>query len=64
MILNAMYFIPMLINIWTKKAEKEEVMPVKLSYKLACAGFIFCNFLLGIGFGPIINIIEQGMKFF
>ena len=62
MILNAIYFIPTVISIWTKP--EKEVQPTSaptFSFKMVCVAFIVINFILGIFFQPITKIIVQGL---
>lgn len=63
MILNAIYFIPTVISIWSKP--EKEVQPKTeptFSFKFVCVAFIAINFILGIFFQPIIAVIEQGLR--
>lgn len=66
MILNAMYFLPSVIAIWTppKGAKKEKYQKIKLSptFSMAVVLFIVANISLGIFYQPIINIIEMGIS--
>ena len=61
MILNAMYFLPSVIAIWSKP--KEDVKRVSISplYAMAMVLFIVVNFALGIGYRPIVDIVEMGI---
>lgn len=62
MILNAMYFLPSVIAIWTRP--KEEVKKTQSSplFALAMVLFIVVNFALGIGFRPIVDVMEMGIE--
>jgi len=62
MILNAMYFLPSVIAIWTHP--KEEVQRTQLSplFAVAVVLFIVVNFVLGIGYRPIVQVMEQGIE--
>lgn len=63
MILNAIYFIPTVISIWSKP--EKDVQPKAeptFSFKFVCVAFIAINFILGIFFQPIIAVIEQGLR--
>lgn len=65
MILNAMYFLPSVIAIWTPetKAEKEAHIKISMSptYCIAMVLFILANVALGIWYQPFIHIIEMGI---
>ncbi|MDO4530884.1 MAG: sodium:proton antiporter, partial [Bacillota bacterium] len=62
MILNAMYFLPSVIAIWSLpkegKAKRVQVSPL---FALALVLFIAVNFALGIGYRPIVHIVEMGI---
>ena len=62
MILNAMYFLPSVIAIWTRP--KEEVKKAQNSplFALAMVLFIVVNLVLGIGYRPIIEVMEMGIE--
>lgn len=62
MILNAMYFLPSVIAIWTHP--KEEVQKTQISplFALAMVLFIVVNLVLGIGYRPIIDVMELGIE--
>ena len=66
MILNAMYFLPSVIAIWTPKkgVKKEEYQKIVLSptFSIAVVLFIAAHLVLGIGYQPIIHIIEMGIS--
>lgn len=62
MVLNAIYFIPTVISIWSKPTKDLSNAPQPtLSFKVCCVCFIGINFILGIGFSPIVEIIKQGL---
>ena len=88
-LLNAMYFVPVIITIFAHEDEglepgeelsfadqfipeaeaEEEQEPLPphrspLSYRLAMIAFILLNFLLGCGYGPVLEIIEKGLAMF
>ena len=62
MILNAMYFLPSVIAIWSRP--KEEVKKTQLSplFAVAMVLFIVVNFVLGIGYRPIVQVMEMGIE--
>lgn len=64
MILNALYFIPTVINIWAKPKEDlgltKVVVPVSQKVYLVC--FMLVNFTLGIFFNEFIEVIRLGIK--
>lgn len=66
MILNAMYFLPSVIAIWTPvKTEGEQThkrVSVSPSFGIAVVLFIAANLTLGIWYHPFIHIIEMGIS--
>ena len=62
MILNAMYFLPSVIAIWSRP--KEEVKKAQISplFAVAMVLFIVVNFVLGIGYRPIVEVMEMGIE--
>ena len=62
MILNAMYFLPSVIAIWSRP--KEEVKKVRVTplFAVAMVLFIVVNFVLGIGYRPIVQVMEMGIE--
>ena len=64
MILNAMYFLPSVIAIWSRPETKEKnSQSAELS--AVCNGmvlFIVVNLALGIGYRPIIEIMKMGIE--
>lgn len=61
MILNAMYFIPSVIAIWSLPTEKIERAPVEPWFAFSMICFIMLNFALGIFYKPVIRILELGI---
>ena len=63
MVLNALYFVPAVIAIWSKPADgvkNEGYRPSKLM--TACvAAAVAALFALGIFFGPVVSLIERGL---
>ncbi|MBR4935014.1 MAG: sodium:proton antiporter, partial [Anaerotignum sp.] len=62
MILNAMYFLPSVIAIWSRpqgEVKKAQLTPM---FALAMVLFIVVNFVLGIGYRPIVEVMEQGIE--
>lgn len=63
MVLNALYFVPAVIAIWSKPADgvkNEGYRPSKLT--TACvAAAVVALFALGIFFGPVASLIERGL---
>lgn len=63
MVLNALYFVPAVIAIWSKPADgvkNEGYRPSKLM--TACvAAAVAALFALGIFFGPVASLIERGL---
>ena len=65
MILNAMYFLPSVIAIWTRAEKDGEAALAKASvsptFAFAIVLFIVVNLVLGIGYRPIIEVMEMGI---
>ena len=61
MILNAMYFLPSVIAIWSKPKEDETRVHISPLYAVMMVLFIVVNFALGIGYRPIVRIVEMGI---
>ena len=64
MILNAMYFLPSVIAIWSRPETKEKTVRVQNSplFAMAMVLFIVVNLVLGIGYRPIIEIMKMGIE--
>ncbi len=63
MILNAMYFLPSVIAIWTKpKAGAIERNSVSFTVALSLVLFMIVNLILGIGYRPILDVMEMGIR--
>ena len=64
MILNAMYFLPSVIAIWSRPETKEKTVRVQNSplFAMAMVLFIVVNLALGIGYRPIIEIMKMGIE--
>ncbi|MGN0136856.1 complex I subunit 5 family protein [Anaerotignum sp.] len=66
MILNAMYFLPSVIAIWTRPKEEGEETTKKAqvspTFALAMVLFIVVNLVLGIGYRPIIDVMKLGIE--
>lgn len=63
MILNALYFLPSTIAIWTPaKAEGQERPAISPTFGIAVVLFIVANITLGIWYRPFIQIIEMGIS--
>ena len=64
MVLNALYFIPTVISIWSLPKDGREyikpVVPVSQKVYLTC--FMVVNFTLGIFFNEFIKIITLGLE--
>lgn len=66
-VLNALYYIPVLLAIWTPPDEPEEVLPVPeadWTFRTAAVALILGVFTLGIFCGPITEIITVGIEVF
>lgn len=66
MILNALYFLPSTIAIWTpvkaEGGEKAQKISVSPTFGIAVVLFIVANITLGIWYRPFIQIIEMGIS--
>lgn len=66
MILNAMYFLPSVIAIWTRAEKDGEPAPAKVkispAFAFAMVLFIVVNLVLGIGYRPIVDVMELGIE--
>lgn len=62
MILNALYFIPTLISIWSPGDKMRPKVYVNNMEKFVLVCFVLCNFALGIFFKDFFNIIMQGLQ--
>ena len=66
MILNAMYFLPSVIAIWTRpKADGEGASKraqISPTFALAMVLFIVVNLVLGIGYRPFIDVMKLGIE--
>ena len=62
-VLNAMYYIPAILAIWGRGGEGEK-LPWKWEREGALVLFLLCNVVLGTAFGPIRDLIEQGLNLF
>ncbi|MDD2954815.1 MAG: proton-conducting transporter membrane subunit [Oscillospiraceae bacterium] len=65
-VLNALYYIPAVIAIWTpvKKGADAPVQKVRpgLAFVFSVVLFLIANFALGVGFAPVIRVIESGLS--
>ena len=62
-VLNAMYYIPAILAIWGRGGEGEK-LPWKWEREGALVVFLLCNVVLGTAFGPIRDLIQQGLNLF
>ena len=70
-VLNALYYIPVVIVILTRNNNlnlnlKSKVAQIKfpLSYQISIWIFIALNFILGLCFVPLLNLITKGVSVF
>ena len=64
MVLNALYFLPSVIAIWTpvkKENETQTRISVSPAFGVCIVAFVFLNIMLGIYYRPFIRIIEMGI---
>ena len=62
-LLNALYFLPAVINIWSP-SERVETVPRDGCYGVSALCFLGCNLVLGVGFVPLTRLIETGISMF
>lgn len=62
MILNAMYFLPSVIAIWSKPKGEFKKTQISPLFAVAMVLFIVVNFVLGIGYRPIVEVMEMGIE--
>ena len=63
-ILNALYYIPALIAIWSEKDKPDEwhYEPNDTMFGIAACALMACVLALGIFFGPVMETIETGLR--
>lgn len=61
-ILNAMYFLRTVINIWIPEESPFPATASRASLKVTAVVFIFVNILLGISAQPVIDLITSGLS--
>ena len=62
-VLNATYYIPAILAIWGKRAEREQLLHHTVQdYQIAIVCFLVCNVILGMGVGPLFEVIYQGLE--
>ena len=64
-VLNAMYYIPAMLAIWSRPAGEEvprRPLPGGWRHKLAILCFLALNVALGVGVGPLMELIYQGLE--
>ncbi|WMI80208.1 complex I subunit 5 family protein [Anaerotignum sp. MB30-C6] len=63
MVLNALYFLPSVIAIWSpvKGVEKKPFAKVSPMFAVSIVGFIILNFALGVYYRPITRIIQMSI---
>lgn len=64
MVLNALYFLPSVIAIWTpvKGEEKKPAVTNSPAFATSIVGFIILNLILGICYRPITHIIQTSIE--
>ena len=62
-ILNALYYIPSVIALWSTQGGKRPVREDKdHSYNMAAIISVFAIFVMGIYYEPVMNIILRGLE--
>lgn len=63
-VLNAMYYIPAILAIWSqgKEAGEGRSLGDTREHHLAIGCFLVCNVVLGVTVGPILNVIYRGLE--
>jgi multicomponent Na+:H+ antiporter subunit D len=65
-ILNALYYFPVLLVIYSFEAGRDDLakIPISINYRLAVLCYMAVNIYLGINYTPIIRILERGLAMF
>ena len=62
-VLNAMYYIPAILAIWSQGGEEACEPPAgRWEHRTAIWCFLVCNLILGIAVGPLMGLIHQGLE--
>lgn len=66
MVLNALYFLPSVIAIWTpvKGVHRKPISSVSPIFAVSIVGFIILNLVLGVYYRPITRIIQMSISLF
>ena len=68
MVLNAIYFVPAIISIWSKgeaeveKREEAKAAPYGKSFAISIAALLVVNLFLGVCYEPVMNLIRKGLE--
>lgn len=64
-VLNALYYIPAILAIWSRSSRECEAIPTaqRWEHQLAIVCFLVFNVVLGVALGPIHRLILAGLKF-
>lgn len=60
-LLNALYYIPAIISIWSNNDREEETVRKDYAFAVAAVVLAACVFILGICFKPVMAVIEAGL---
>ena len=65
-VLNALYYVPVIINLYTKNDEVsvEKSWKPNLSFVVAMVVFIALNFVIGLGSSSLVEAIRTGINTF
>ena len=61
-VLNAMYYMPALIAVWSGDRSQAQRPGIDRAFGIAAAALILCVLALGIFFQPLMNIISRGLE--
>lgn len=62
-VLNALYYVPAILNVWNRPQVGEEHIKVRdMGFLLSSSIFILLNIFLGIYFVPVLRFVDEGIN--